>query len=141
MMEQTATGTRKFTTPAWWNPPVSWVLRSRLHWLLSRSLVLITVHGRRSGRFYTLPVGYVEAPGALYVLVGDYETKRWWRNLEGGAPVTLILRGQTVGAHAEILDSQRDREELDRALARYGKRFRGILARVGSALMVRCALA
>jgi hypothetical protein len=103
--------------------------------------MLITVRGRRTGRFYTLPVGYVEAPQALYVLVGDYEFKRWWRNVEGGAAVALILRGHVVDARASILDSTRDRVELDRALALYGDKFHGTLGRVGSVLMVRCALA
>jgi deazaflavin-dependent oxidoreductase (nitroreductase family) len=141
MMEQATATTRKFETPRWWNGPVSWVLRSPVHWLLSGRLMLITVRGRRTGRFYTLPVGYVAAPRVLYVLVGDYELKSWWRNLEEAAPVALILRGHVVDARAQVLDPGRDRDELDRALALYRARFRGILARVGSVLMVRCAVA
>ena len=53
------------------NGVVDFVLRSRFHWLLSRGLTLITVTGRRSGRRYTIPVGYLETPDALVVLVGD----------------------------------------------------------------------
>ena len=40
------------------NPAICAVLRSRFHWLLSRGLMLVTVTGRKSGRQYTIPVGY-----------------------------------------------------------------------------------
>ena len=129
------------TAPAWWKGPISWILRSPVHWILSKRLLLIGVRGRRTGRVYSLPVGYVEAEGAIYVMVGDYETKRWWLNLRGGAPVTLLLQGRSVDADAEILDPDRDHKEFDRAVAAYRARFRAILDAVGSVLMVRCALA
>jgi hypothetical protein len=40
------------------NPLVTAVLRSPAHWLLSPGLMLLTVTGRKSGRHYTIPVGY-----------------------------------------------------------------------------------
>lgn len=120
---------------------MSWVLRSRLHRLLSGTLMLITVRGRRSSRFHTLPVGYVEAPGAIYVLVGDFETKSWWRNLEGGAPVALIVRRHVVDARATILDRDADREEFMRAFALYKGKFRTLRTSPRDVLIVRCALA
>ena len=40
------------------NPLVGWLIRSPLHWLASRRLALIIYTGRRSGRPYTIPVGY-----------------------------------------------------------------------------------
>lgn len=141
MIEQTARPVRGMTAPAWWRGPISAILRSRFHRLLSGRLLLITVRGRRTGRFYTLPVGYVRAPGVVYVMVGDYETKRWWRNLEGGAPVALVLGGHVADARAAILDPVRDRAEFDRALALYTTRFGPVVRKVNSLLMVRCLLA
>jgi hypothetical protein len=136
-----ASGNRKMTAPRWWNEPVSWVLRSRLHGLLSKGLMLITVRGRRTGRLHTLPVGYVEAPGAIYALVGDFETKQWWQNLEGCAPAVLILRGQMVYAHATVLDRHSHREEFERAFGLYREKFTAIRVAEDEVLMVRCALA
>lgn len=75
------------------NPIVDAVLRSRLHWLLSRGLTLITVTGRRSGRRYTIPVGYLEAEDAVVVLVNDAPSKTWWRNYLDGGPIEVLLRG------------------------------------------------
>src|SRR5215468_7391559 len=75
------------------NPVIAAVLRSRAHWLLSRALTLITVTGRRNGRCYTIPVGYLEIPDAVIVLVNDAPTKTWWRNYLDGGPVEVLLRG------------------------------------------------
>lgn len=85
------------------NPLMGVILRSPLHPMMSGSLTLITVRGRKSGKAYTLPVQYAQAGQALYILPGAPESKTWWRNLRGGAPVTLWLRGHQVQAHAELL--------------------------------------
>ena len=75
------------------NRVVDVVLRSRFHWLLSRGLILITVTGRRTGRRYTIPVGYLETSDAVVVLVGDAPAKTWWRNYTQPGPIEVRLRG------------------------------------------------
>ena len=75
------------------NPLVAVLLRSRAHWPLSRGLALITVTGRRSGRRYTIPVGYLEISDAVVVLVNDAPSKTWWRNYLDGGPIDVLLRG------------------------------------------------
>ena len=75
------------------NRIVDLVLRSRFHWLLSRGLTLITVTGRRTGRRYTIPVGYLEVPDAVVVLVGDAPSKTWWRNYMTPGPIEVRQRG------------------------------------------------
>src|SRR5579884_1140426 len=50
------------------NPVVAALLRSPLHGLLSRQVFLLTVTGRRSGRRFTLPLGYVRDGDALLVV-------------------------------------------------------------------------
>jgi deazaflavin-dependent oxidoreductase (nitroreductase family) len=110
---------RHMTAPRFINPLVRAVLGSPLHRLLSHKLVLITLRGRRTGRLYTTPVGYAQAGDTLYVLVGDYQTKTWWRNLQGGAPVQLRLRGRTVAATGDLLRWESNAEALVGALGRY----------------------
>src|SRR6185295_8838710 len=75
------------------NRVVDVVLRSRVHWLLSRGLTLITVTGRRTGRRYTIPVGYLETSDAVVVLVGDAPSKTWWRNYLHPGPIEVRLHG------------------------------------------------
>jgi hypothetical protein len=62
------------------NPLVRALLRSPLHPLLSRRLVLLRVTGRRSDRTFELPVGYVRNDTGILVTVGAPDRKQWWRN-------------------------------------------------------------
>jgi hypothetical protein len=83
------------------NPLVRWLMRSPLHWLASRRLALITYTGRRSGRAYTIPVGYQMSGPQVTITVGSPDRKVWWRSLTGsGAPVELVVRGRRLTGHA-----------------------------------------
>ena len=81
------------------NDFMAWVLRSPFHGMLSGGMLLITVTGRRTGKKYTTPVGYYEEGGFLWVITSRDRT--WWRNLEGGAEVDLLLKRKPVKASAE----------------------------------------
>ena len=87
------------------NPFIRAVLRSPFHGLLSRQIFLLTVTGRRSGQQFTVPVGYVADANSLLVISQHSEQKRWWRNLRGGAPVTMHLRGRRLSGHAELIEA------------------------------------
>ncbi len=78
----------------WFNPIMTFLLRSPLHSLVSNSMMLISVTGRKSGRRVTLPVSYVRENDTLWVI--SSRNRQWWRNLLGGAPVTLRLAGQDI---------------------------------------------
>lgn len=110
------------------NPLMKWLLRSPLHPLASDALLLVTFTGRKSGREYTTPVGYEERDGTLYVTT---QTDRvWWRNLRGGAEVTVLLRGQRRRGRAEVVED-------DGAVAEY---VHGYLQRHGVDASSRIAL-
>ncbi len=83
------------------NTFITLLLRSPLHPLLSGNTLLITVTGRKTGRPVTTPVNYHRDGGTLWVLTR--RDRKWWRNLRGGAPVSLRLGGKTVQAYAEAL--------------------------------------
>jgi hypothetical protein len=76
------------------------LLRSRLHFLISRRVCAITYTGRRSGREVTLPVEYVQTIGHLVVPVGHSDRKRWWRNFEKPRPVRVQVRGAEIAGTA-----------------------------------------
>jgi hypothetical protein len=75
------------------NPLVRAVLRSPAHGLASSHLALLTVTGRRSGRTFTFPVGYLQEGERVTIGVDWPERKRWWRNLLDAAPVEIRLAG------------------------------------------------
>ncbi len=109
------------------NPFVRLILRSPFHRLMSAATLLITVRGRRTGRAYTLPVQYVQTGDFVYILPGAPERKTWWRNLRGGAPVQVLLRGQKWTAKADVLSGETaagaDCETIVKALELYFHRF------------------
>lgn len=82
------------------------LLRSPLHGLASRRLALITVTGRRSGRRFTIPVGYRRDGASAKIQVGRPKSKLWWRNLRGGAPVELRWGTEERSGYAEVVGDE-----------------------------------
>jgi hypothetical protein len=102
------------------NPFVSAILRSRFHWLLSPGLLLITVTGRKTGKRYTIPVGYHQVEDAIVVMIGEAPTKVWWRNYRRPGPIELRLRGRLLRGRARVLpaDSAEFRQRADASFRR-----------------------
>ena len=82
------------------NRVVGWLLRSSFSGLLERSLLLLDVHGQRTGRHYRLPVQYAQTGPVLWVLPAGHERKTWWRNLLQEQPVQLWLGGRQLSGRA-----------------------------------------
>lgn len=82
------------------NPLMRAVLRSPFHGLLSGMLMLLSYTGRKSGKTYTIPIGYFAwGEGELMA----FSTARWWTNLVGGASVTLLVKGQQLQAVPTVI--------------------------------------
>ena len=102
------------------NPLFAAVLRSPLHVLLSPGLTLLTITGRRSGRRYSIPVGYQQDGDDLVVMVSEARHKQWWRNYYEPRPIEVRLRGRDRTGRAELVapGSDRFRELADLTLRR-----------------------
>ena len=83
------------------NPVIAAVLRSPLHGLLSRNLLLLTYVGRKTGRRRRLPLSYVAVRDRLYLCT---RSSHWWRSWRAGAALELQLRGRTVAALPHVVD-------------------------------------
>lgn len=87
-----------------YNPFVVALLRSPLHGIMSGSTMLITYRGRRSGKEHTTPVNYVRDGESLLVVSSrDHE---WWKNLRGGAPVLMRVRGGNLTGVGEAFEGE-----------------------------------
>ena len=85
----------------YFNPVIRALLRSPLHPLLdAQGLMLLTFTGRRTGRRFTIPVGYHELADGMWVLTGS----QWRFNLRGGAPVVVRLRGADRPGRGTLVD-------------------------------------
>ncbi len=64
-------------------------LRSGWHRPVSATMMVLTFEGVRSGRTYSLPVGYTEDGEDLLT----FTRFSWWKNFRQQRPVSLRLRG------------------------------------------------
>jgi len=99
------------------------LLRSPAHRLLSGSLVLIRVRGRRTGTLRTFPVMYAREGDSLWVVCGEADRKSWWRNLQEPAPVGLRLRGKEYRARGRAILGRREPAIATGGLAAWVRRF------------------
>jgi hypothetical protein len=70
--------------------------------ILGKGLTIVTYTGRRSGKRFSVPVGY-RRQGDIVVLQSKYgsDTKTWWRNFLGsGREAILWLDGADRAGHA-----------------------------------------
>jgi hypothetical protein len=102
-----------------YNVFVKFFLRTPLHGLFSKSAMLVTLTRRKSGRKLTLPVSYYFSDEKTLWTVSARDRK-WWRNLKGGADVTLRLNGRNLPARGEaILDEGAVAAQLADYLSRF----------------------
>jgi hypothetical protein len=87
------------TIPPIVNNAMKFVLRSPVHGMVSKSILLITFTGRVSGRTYTTPVSYSQAGDEVFV----FTHANWWKNLQDGALVRLRIRGRELQGLADAV--------------------------------------
>jgi deazaflavin-dependent oxidoreductase (nitroreductase family) len=78
------------SVPAFVNQTMKLVLRSPVHGMVSKTILLISFTGRKSEKTYTTPVSYSQSDDQVYI----FTHSTWWKNLRNGTPVTLHLRGR-----------------------------------------------
>jgi deazaflavin-dependent oxidoreductase (nitroreductase family) len=80
------------------NTIMSLLLRSPLHSLISSQIMLLSFHGRKTGKLYTTPVGYMREGNTITLFTGH----QWWRNLQHDAPVTVHIGKNTLHGTANV---------------------------------------
>jgi deazaflavin-dependent oxidoreductase (nitroreductase family) len=84
--------TQAATVPPSVNRAMKFVLRSPMHGLVSKQILLITFTGCKSGKRYTTPVSYSQEGNQVYI----FTHANWWKNLRHCTSVSLRLRGREV---------------------------------------------
>jgi hypothetical protein len=95
------------------NPVVSALLRSG-RTKLGNALLLVSFVGRKTGRRYSVPVGYRHLNGKPTF----FTDSRWGRNLLGGADITVVLGGRERAARAQPIADPDQVAELTLTLLR-----------------------
>lgn len=100
------------------NRMVVWLARSRLHRLVSKSIIILVYTGRRSGEKFAVPVNYAltEEAGSLKIWISSKRERVWWRNFIGGNDAELVFRGNCLPVE---LAAVTDPDQVAEGLARY----------------------
>jgi hypothetical protein len=85
------------------NPIMKGLLRSPLQNLLDGTLMLLNYTGCKTGKQYTIPIGYfVWGKGELM----SFSSARWWTNLRSSPSVWLLLKGRRVRAVPTVIEER-----------------------------------
>ena len=99
------------------NPIVRVLLRSPLHWTVSRWFLLLTWTGQKSGEARSTPVSYVTDDSGTWATTGD----RWPEYVIGNPTLRVRLRGHWSPAQAlPIEDAELSLREHTRIFAEHG---------------------
>ena len=113
----------------WFNPMMIWLLKSPLHGMISKGVMLVTVTGRKSGRAISTPTNYLRDGNTLWVI--SWRERTWWRNLRGGANVRVLLAGKGLEGRGEVIE---DEEKVAQSLFEYYRRVPKVARYVGIGL-------
>ena len=86
----------------WFNPMMIWLLKSPLHGVISKGIMLVTVTGCKSGRTISAPTNYLRGGNTIWVI--SWRDRKWWRNLRGGAQVRVLLAGQILEGRGQVIE-------------------------------------
>ena len=81
------------------NPLLKLMLTSPLHGGMSRRLMVISFTGRKTGKRYATPVGYVQRENEIFV----FTHSAWWNNFQKPAPVQMRIRGINIQGTARLV--------------------------------------
>lgn len=67
---------------------MKFALRSPVHGVVSKTILLVTFTGHKSGKTYTTPVGYSQSDDQMYV----FTHAAWWKNLHSGLVLQALRK-------------------------------------------------
>lgn len=106
------------------NPFFRSLLQSRIHWLASNWLMLLSYVGHRSHRRYTVPVAYKQIADGI-VAVTPMEDSNWWKNFHDCHRCTVWVHGTEHAMTGEVVTG----DERDALLGEYFDTY-GIVGRM-----------
>ncbi len=86
----------------------------RRNWMgaLGDEIMVITVTGRRTGKTYSTPIGYLRDGDSLIALTNAANPSNWYKNVLHQPLVTLNIRGKDMRARGEPVHAEAERRRL-----------------------------
>jgi deazaflavin-dependent oxidoreductase (nitroreductase family) len=87
------------------------MLRHNLMGPVGDMIMIITVKGRKTGKEYSTPIGYVRDGETIYAL-NNAGYSNWYRNVLQNPEVILEIKGQKFGARAQAINDPNERHQI-----------------------------
>ncbi len=96
------------------NPIMKLILRSPLHAIVSKRIMIISFSGRKSGREYSTPVSYFQEGDRVVC----FTHSPWWKNIGDGSAEKVRIQGVDFNGHAVAIsgDVEQKVENLTKML-------------------------
>ncbi|OBC03456.1 hypothetical protein A5784_14695 [Mycobacterium sp. 852013-50091_SCH5140682] len=99
------------------NPAMRLLLHTPLAGPMRNELMVVTVHGRKTGRQYAIPLSAHHVDNTLYALT----EAAWKNNFRDGAPAEVLYNGKTTTMHGELIEDRATVADLfERCAQSYG---------------------
>ena len=86
-----------------------WLLRHNLLGALGDEILSITVTGRKSGKSYSTPIGYLRDGETIIALSRG---TNWYKNALAAGAATLEIKGRAFPVRVEAVTDQAERERI-----------------------------
>jgi deazaflavin-dependent oxidoreductase (nitroreductase family) len=86
----------------------------RHNWMgkLGDEIMVINVTGRKSGKKYATPIGYLSDGDTIVALTNGQNPSNWYRNAVGAPEVTLEIKGKPQRAKAIPVTDPAERQRI-----------------------------
>lgn len=114
MSEQSQTPGQSFRLPV---PPKEalaqqvQMLRNNQMGPAAEYIMVITTTGRKSGKSFTIPIGYLRDGDSILAL-NSGGGSNWYKNVQVNPEVTLEIKGQTITARGEMVTDPAERAKV-----------------------------
>lgn len=78
---------------------------------MGESVMVITTTGRKSGKSFSTPIGFVRDGERFIALTrGGHERSNWYLNLRANPQAVIEVQGHRLSVRAEFLEGEADRQ-------------------------------
>lgn len=91
---------------------MAFLLKHNLMGKMGAQMMVIQVKGRKSGKAYETPIGYLRDGDAVIALTDVNGQSNWYRNIFVHPDVTLTIQGKTYAARAEPITDETERQRI-----------------------------
>lgn len=74
-------------------------------------IMVITTTGRKTGKKYSIPIGYMRDNGNIFALTGE-NVSNWFRNVLANGEATLEIKKEKIDVRGELVIDEAERQRI-----------------------------